>query len=99
MKIFQSIENNPLNKLIKMLLDFDNLDNIEEKRLELEIAKIDKEINELEGILFKNNDKSEEFYVKTKFNKITGKKERYYPYTFKSDVYKKYEEDESNKNQ
>lgn len=31
-----------------MLLDFDN---IEEKRLELEIAKIDKEINHLEGLL------------------------------------------------
>ena len=62
------------------------------------IFKAIKEEFELEGVLFKNNDKSEEFHVKTKLNKRTGKKERYYPYAIKSDVYKKYEKDEQDNN-
>lgn len=59
------------------------------------IFKAIKEEFELEGVLFEvHEDKKEEFHVKTKFNKRTGKKERYYPYLLKSDLYMKYEDED-----
>ena len=50
-----------------------------------------KEEFELEGVLFKDE---KEFHVKTTYNSKTGKKERYYPYLIKSDLFKKYEEED-----
>ena len=57
------------------------------------MLKAIKEEFDLEGVIFKDK---KEYHVKTGYNSKTGKKERFYPYLIKSELYIKYENEEEN---